>query len=76
MGNLSSTKLDHLQRLQNRARTHIDGSRLKDRWCCNWLSISNLIKFDRAVMIYKIINGLCSDSLKGKLVTRSQIANY
>ena len=28
----------------------------------------HLIKFDRAVMIYKIINGLCPDNLKGKLV--------
>ena len=52
-GKLSNTKLDHLQRLQNRARTLIDGSRLKDGWRCNWLSVSNLIKFDRAVMIYK-----------------------
>ena len=75
-GNLSNTKLDHLQRLQNRARTLIEGSRLKDGWRCNWLSVSNLIKFDRAVMIYKIINGLCPDSLQGRLVTRSQISNY
>ena len=75
-GKLSNTKLDHLQRLQNRARTLIEGSRLKDGWRCNWLSVSNLIKFDRAVMIYKIINGLCPDNLKGRLATRSQISNY
>ena len=73
---LSNTKLDHLQRLQNRARTLIEGSRLKDGWSCNWPSVSNLIKFDRAVMIYKIINGLCPNNLKGELVTRSQISNY
>ena len=72
-GKLSNTKLDHLQ---NRARTVIEGSRLKDGWSCNWLSVSTLIKFDRAVMIYKIINGLCPANLKGKLVTRSQISNY
>ena len=75
-GKISNTKLDHLQRLENRARTLIEGSRLKDGWRCNWLSVSNLIKFDRAVMIYKIINGLCPDNLKGRLVTRSQISNY
>ena len=75
-GELSNTKLDHLQRLQNRARTLIEGSRLKDGWSCIWLSVSNLIKFDRAVMIYKKVNGLCPDNLKGKLVTRSQISNY
>ena len=27
-------------------------------------------------MIHKIINGLCPDNLKGRLVTRSQISNY
>ena len=76
LGKLSNTKLDHLQRLQNRARTLIEGSRLKDGWGCNWLSVSNLIKFDRAVMIYKLINGLYPDNLKEKFVTRSQISNY
>ena len=75
-GKLSNTKLDHLQRLQNRARTLIEGSTLKDGWRCNWLSVSNLIKFDRAVLIYKITNGLCPDNLKGRLATRSQISNY
>ena len=27
-------------------------------------------------MIYKIINGLCPDNLKGRLATRFQISNY
>ena len=27
-------------------------------------------------MIYKIMNGLCPDNLRGRLVTRSQISNY
>ena len=75
-GKLSNTKLDHLRRLQNRARTLIEGSRLKDGWMCNWLSVSNLIIFDRGVLIYKITNGLCPDNLKGRLATRSQISNY
>ena len=75
-GSLSNTKLDHLQRLQSRARTLIESSRLKDGWTCNWLSVSNLIKFDRAIMIYKILNGLCPESLNGKLITRSQISKY
>ena len=75
-GNLSNTKLDHLQRLQNRARTLIESSRLKDGWTCNWLSVSNLIKVDRAIMIYKILNGLCPESVNRKLITRSQISKY
>ena len=61
-GSLSNTKLDHLQRLQTRARTLAESSRLKDGWSCNWLSISNLIIVDRVVMIYKIMNGLCPDN--------------
>ena len=75
-GSLSNTKLDHLQRLQTRAKTLIESSRLKDGWKCNWLSVSNLIKFDRAVMVYKILNGLCPENLKGRLVARSQISSY
>ena len=73
---LSNTKLDHLQRLQTKARTLIESSRLKDGCSCNWLSVSNLITFDRGVMIYKIMNGLCPDNLRGRIVTRSQISNY
>ena len=48
----SNTKLDHLQRLQTRALTLIVGYRLKDGSSCNWLSVSNLMIFDRAMMIY------------------------
>ena len=75
-GGLSNTKLDHLHRLQTTVRTLIESSRLKDEWSCNWLSVSNLSIFDRAVMIYKIMNGLCPDNVRGRLVTRSQISNY
>ena len=57
-------------------KTMIESSRLKDGWSCNWLSVSNLMIFDRAVMIYKTMNGLCPDNLRGRLVTRSQISNY
>ena len=75
-GSLSNTKLDHLQRLQTRAKTLIESSRLKDGWKCNWISVSNLIKFDRAVMVYKILNGLYPENLKGRLVAKSQISSY
>ena len=36
---LPKTKLDALQRLQDRARTIIENARLKDNWSCDWLSI-------------------------------------
>ena len=75
-GSFSNIKLDHLQRLQNRARTLIESSRLKDGWRCAWLSVSSLIEYDRAIMIYKITNDLCPDSLKGRFSTTSQLSNY
>ena len=37
---------------------------------------SNIVQFDSAVMIYKIVNGLCPDSLRGRLVPRSQLSSY
>ena len=75
-GSLSDTKLNHLQRLQDRARTLIEGSNVKDGWTCNWLSVSNLIKYDKAVMAFKIMNNLCPNSLQGKFTMRSQISAY
>ena len=75
-GNLSNTKLQFLQRLQNRAKTLIENSRLKDTWRYNWLSVSNIIQYEKAIMIYKMVNGLCSDSLRGILIPRSQLSSY
>ena len=75
-GNLSNTKLQHLQRLQTRAKTSIESFRLKDGWKCNWLSVSEIMQFDRAVMIYMILNGLCPDSIGRRLVLRPQLSNY
>ena len=72
-GNLSHTKIDNLWLLQNRAWALMETSRSKDGWRCSWLSVSSLIKCDRAIMICKIINDLCPDSLKGRCLTRSQL---
>ena len=73
---LSATKLEHLQRLQDRVQTLIERANFEDGWICKWLSVSNLIKYDRAKMTYKIMNGLCPDSLRGKFITRSEISSY
>ena len=75
-GSLSDTKLNHLQRLQDRACPLIESSNIKDGLTCNWLSVSNLIKYDKAVMGYKIMNNLCPNSLQGKFTMRSQISAY
>ena len=49
-------------------------SNVKDGWTCNWLSVSNLIQYDKAVMAYKIMNNLCPNSLQEKFTMRSQIS--
>ena len=49
-GSLSKSKINTLQRLQDRARPIIDNARQKDGWSHNWLTVEQLIKFDRSVM--------------------------
>ena len=62
-GSLLKTKLNTLKRLQDRARSIIDNARQKNGWSHNWLTVEQLIKFDRSVMTYKIINRQCPESL-------------
>ena len=64
-------QIKSVQRLQVRARTLIERSNVKDGWAWNWLFVSNLVKNDKAVMAYKIVNNLCLNSLQGKFTSRS-----
>ena len=75
-GCLSSTKLESLRRLQNRARRLIECARHKDGWVCDWLDVRNLIKYDRLITTYKISNGLCPEKLENKFTPRSNISRY
>ena len=75
-GSLPKSKLNTLQRLQDRARSIIDQSRLKDNWSHNWLTVEQLTKFDRSVMTYKIISRQCPESLWDKNQHRTQHSNY
>ena len=75
-GSLSKTKLDTLQRLHIRAHSIIENARIKDEWSSNWLSVENLIRFDRSVMAYKILNKLSPESLWDKYQYRSAYSNY
>lgn len=75
-GSLPKTKLDTLQRLQDRARSIIESARFKDNWSCDWLSVENIIRFDRSVMTYKIMNKLSPESLWDKFQQRSSQSNY
>ena len=75
-GSLPARKFETLQRLQNRAQLIIESARVKDNWSCDWLSVSNLISFDRLVMTYKIINKLSPESLWDKIELRSVHSKY
>ena len=69
-------KLETLQRLQDRARATIENARLKENWSCDWLSVENVIRFDRSVIAYKIINKLSPENLWGKFQQRSSQLCY
>ena len=73
-GSLSDTKLDHLKHLQDRACMLIENAHSKDGWVCNWLSVLYLIKYDKAVMTYKILKNLCPEIVQGKFTLRIQIS--
>ena len=76
LGSLPARKVETLQRLQNRAQLIIETARVKDNRSCDWLSVSNLISFDRLVMTYKIINKLSPESLWDKIELRSVHSKY
>ena len=70
-GSLSNSKIESLQRLQGRAISMIHGARIKDNSSPNFLTFKRLITFDRAVMVYKILNQLCPENLWNKFHLRS-----
>ena len=75
-GSLSATNLHTLQRLQNRAISIIERAKIKDHWQNNLLSIETLIRFDRSVMVYKVVNKLCPESLWDVYEQRCNLSSY
>ena len=75
-GSLSDTKMEALERLQNRAFRIIDSSRLKDSWERRSLNVNQLMLFDRSVMTFKIVNNLCAEILQNKFQESSSISKY
>ena len=73
---ISSSELQALQRLQNRALSIIERARFKDPWPKKWLSVVNFVRFDRFVMVYKIVNKQCPESLWNMFQQRCTISNY
>ena len=62
--------------LQDRALSIVEKARYKDNWSCGWLSVENIIRFDRSVMTYKIRNKLSPESLWDKFQQRSLQSSY
>ena len=75
-GQLSNSKKESLQRLQDRAISIIETSRIKDEWSHNFLRSEQLVMFDRAVMAYKIMDRLCPENLWNKFQRRSEYSSY
>ena len=75
-GSIPARKIKTLLRLQNRVQLIVETAKVKDNWSCDWLNVSNLILFDRLVMMYKIINKLSPESLWDKLELRSVYSKY
>ena len=67
---LSTSKIESLQHFEGRA-VMIHTSMIKDDWTLSFLAVEQLIEFDRAVMVYKILNKLCPENLLNKFHLRS-----
>ena len=59
-----------------RNQENVENARYKDNWSCDWLSVENIIRFERSVMTYKIRNKLSPESLWDKFQQRSSQSNY
>ena len=72
---LPNTKLSTLQKYQNRAFNLIESSKIKDAYNRNVLDVREVMVFDRAVMMFKIVNMLCPEGLQNKFTERSALSN-
>ena len=75
-GHLPETKLHTLQKIQNMAFYLIESAPIKDQIPSTWLNVEKLITYDWAIMVHKILAGICPENLKGKFTRRSQITKY
>ena len=68
--------LHTLKRFQDRALSITKHARIKGKWQGYWLKVENLIKLDKAVMVFKINNKLCLECVWGKFRQKYEISNY
>ena len=74
-GDVSNSKMESLQRFQDRALSIIDTALIKDDWSKNFLQVKQLISFDRSVMTYEIMKRLCPENHWNKFQRRSHYSN-
>ena len=80
-GNCNKTLADKLQKLQNRAARVLTFSSYDtnaDRLFkeLGWQKLQTQRQIQKAVMVYKSVNGLAPDYLRKKFVDRSSVSNY
>ena len=75
-GSLSNTKISVLQRLQNRTFDTIEASNIKNSLIRPSFSINQMFLCDRSVLMFNIINEICSESLHDNFAERSTISKY
>ena len=69
-------KLHTLQKTQNRAFYLIESAPIKDQMPPTRLNVEKLITDDWAIVVHKILAGICPENLTGKFTGRSQIAKH
>ena len=79
--NCNKTYADKLQKLKNRAARVLTSSScdtaadsLLEK--LGWRKLDTQRKFEKAVMVYKSLNGLAPDYLRPMLIDRSSVTNY
>ena len=73
-GHLPEKKLCSLQKKQDRAFYRIESAPIKDKMPSKRISVENIITYDRAIMVHKILRKRCPENLKGKFTRRNQIS--
>ena len=53
----------------------IENAKRKDFWISGWLSVDQIISFDRSIMTHKIVNKQCPESLWNKYNQRIEISS-
>ena len=75
-GSFSNKTAEALQRLQNSTQSIIEKTKIKYQWSGNWVTVEELINFDRAVVTYKMMNKICPESLWDRYKIRNTYSSY